>query len=85
MIIKLQRIISCKKKKKENLINKSSFNEKIRTIARKEDIKTLATKAELKAEEDKIVKLGIHDLSHFLDINYFVFKICLFINLYLLR
>ena len=35
-------------------------------LATKEEIKKLATKAELKAEQDKIVKLETHDLSYFL-------------------
>ena len=37
----------------------------------KEEIKTVATKAEFKAEEDKIVKLQTFDLSLFIGQSYF--------------
>ena len=37
------------------------MNEKIKTLATKEDIKTLATKAELKAEQYKIVKVQTYE------------------------
>ena len=46
-------------------------------------MKTLATKVELKAEQDKIVKLETHDLSYLLGkifLVMMVLKICLFIN-----
>ena len=50
--------------------------------------KLLNISKELKAEKDKIVKPETHDLSYFLD-NIFllmmVLKICLFINLHVLR
>ena len=36
----------------------------------KAKLKTLATKVELKAEQDKIVKLETHDLSYFLGKNF---------------
>ena len=49
---------------KEKLINESSLNKKIKTLARKEEIKTLATKAELKAVRNKLVKLKMDDLSY---------------------
>ena len=42
------------------------MDEKIKTLATKEELKTLPTKAELKTEQDKIVKLETHDLSYFL-------------------
>ena len=38
----------------KKIVNESGLNEKIKTLATKEEIKT---KAELKAEQDKIVKL----------------------------
>ena len=47
------------------------MNEKIKALATKEEINTLATKAELKAEQDKIVKLETHDLSYFVGENFF--------------
>ena len=47
------------------------MDEKIITLATIEEIKTLATKAVLKAEENKIVKLETHDLSYFLGKNVF--------------
>ena len=37
----------------------------------KEETNTLATKAELKAEQDKIVKLQTYDLSFFIGQRYF--------------
>ena len=48
------------------MVNESNLNDKI-----KEKIKTLATKAELKAEQDKIVKLQISDSSLFISKSYF--------------
>ena len=39
------------------------MNEKIKTLATKEEIKKLATKAESNAEQDKVVKLPAYDLS----------------------
>ena len=52
-------------------MNESNLNQKIKTLASKEEIKTLATKAELKAEQDKIVKLQTYDLSIFIGQSYF--------------
>ena len=49
---------------------------------------TLVTKAELKTEQDKTMKLQTYDLSYFLDKNLFVmmvFIIYLFINQHLIR
>ena len=48
------------------------MNEKIKTLATKEEIQKLAAKAELKAEQDKIVKLQTFDLSLFIGQNCFV-------------
>ena len=48
------------------MVNESNLNDKI-----KEKIKTLATKAELKTEQDKIVKLQIYDSSLFISKSYF--------------
>ena len=59
------------KKIRRKLINESSLNEKVKTLATKEEIKTLVTKTELKVEQDKIGKLGTHDSSYFLDENDF--------------
>ena len=44
-------------------MNESYLNEKRKILATKEEIKTLAAKAELKAEQYKIVKLQTYDLS----------------------
>ena len=46
------------------------MNEKIKTLATKEEAKTLVRKAELKEEKDKIVKLEMHDL-YFLGKSFF--------------
>ena len=59
------------KKIRRKLINESSLNEKVKTLATKEEIKALVTKTELKVEQDKIGKLGTHDSSYFLDKNDF--------------
>ena len=40
----------------------------------KEEIKKLATKEELKAEQDKIVKLQTYDLSHMTYLIKYVFQ-----------
>ena len=48
------------------------MNEKIKTLATKEEIKKLPTKAELKAKQDKIVKLQTYDLNLFICQGYFV-------------
>ena len=42
------------------------MNEKIETLATKEEIKKLPRKAESKAEHDKIVKLQTYNLSLFM-------------------
>ena len=48
------------------------MNEKIKTLATKEKVKKLATKAELKVEQDEIVRLQTYDLSLFIGQSYFV-------------
>ena len=55
----------------KRLVNESDLNEKIKTLATIEEIKTLARKAELKAEQDKIVKDQPYDLSLFIVQSYF--------------
>ena len=42
------------------------------TLTTKEEIKALATKAELKAQQDEIVKLQTYDLSLFISQTYLV-------------
>ena len=42
----------------KKLVNGSGLNEKIKTLATDEEIQTSATKAELKAQQDKIVKIS---------------------------
>ena len=49
----------------KKLVNGCCLNQKIKTLATKEEIKILAAKAELKAEQDKIVKLQTYDFSPF--------------------
>ena len=51
----------------KKLANEYDFNEKIKTLTTKEEIKALPGKAELKLEQDKIVKLETYDLSLFID------------------
>ena len=55
----------------KKLVIESEFHEKIRSLTTKEEIK-LATKAELEAEQYKIVKLQISDLSIFIGQSYFI-------------
>ena len=57
--------------KKDNLVNESGLNEKIKKLATKEEIKILATKAELKAGKDNFVKIQTLDLSYFCDKSHF--------------
>ena len=54
------------------LDNESGLNEKIKILATKKEIEKLAIKAELKVEQDKIVKFQTYDLSHFIGQSYFV-------------
>ena len=51
---------------KKKLVNEISLNERINTLARKKEIKKFATHTELKAEQDKMVKLQTYDLSLFI-------------------
>ena len=54
------------------LVNEFGLNEKVKTLATKEEKeKKLATKAELKVEQDKIVTRQIYDLSLFTGQSYF--------------
>ena len=47
------------------LVNQSGLNKMVKPLTKEAEIKKLATKAELKAEQDKIVKLQTYDLSLF--------------------
>ena len=58
-------MLNAKIKVKE-LVNKSDISEFKKNTYLNENIEILATKAELKAEQDKLIKLQIHDLSYFL-------------------
>ena len=48
------------------------MDEKIKTLATREELKTSATKTELKVEQDKIVKFQTSDLTLFIGQGYFV-------------
>ena len=63
-------ILHAKIKQKE-LVNKSHISNLVKNSDLNTNLSTLATKAELKAEQDKIVKLQTHDLSYFLGKNFF--------------
>ena len=70
-------------RKKKKLVNKSNVSDLVKNSDLNTKLATLGTKAELKAEQDKIVKLQIHSLSYFLGKNFYVmmvFRICLFIG-----
>ena len=45
------------------MVDEYDLNEKIKTLARKDEIKTSVTKVELKIGQDKIVKLQTYDLT----------------------
>ena len=51
---------------KKKLVNESELNEKIETLATKEEIKKLPRKAESKPEHDKKVKLQTYNVSLFM-------------------
>ena len=64
------------KTEEKKLVNKSDISGFI-----EKNTETLATKTELKAEEDKIVKLQTHNLSHFLcrnvlNLNHYIQRSC---------
>ena len=46
------------------------LNKKVEKVATKEEIKTLATKAELKAEQNEIIKFQKNDFTHFIGQSY---------------
>ena len=56
---------------KQEFVNKSDISNLVKNSDLHRKIETLATEAELKAQQDKIVKLQTHDLSYFLDNNFF--------------
>ena len=67
----------------KGFIEKSNISNLIKNSDLNTKLATLATKAELKAKQDKIVKLQTRDLSYFLGKIFLVmiiFKIWLFIN-----
>ena len=57
------------------MINESNISDLVRNSDLNTKFETLATKAELKADQDKIVELQTHDLSCFLDKNIFVMMV----------
>ena len=59
------------KRTRKKLINEYDLNEKRKALAVKGKIKTLARQAELKIEQDKIVKLQTYELSLFIGQSYF--------------
>ena len=52
--------------KEKELVDKSNISNLVKNSDLNIKLQTLATKAFLKAEQDKIVKLPMHDLSFFL-------------------
>ena len=57
--------------KEEELVHKSYISGFIDKLDLDKNIATLETKAELKAEQDKIVKLQTFDFSYFCGISHF--------------
>ena len=90
---KLTNDIRYAKVTEKKLVNESDFSEFINNSYLNEKIKTLATKVQqkveqLKAEQNKIVKLEMYELSYLVGkffLVMMVFKICLFINKHLIR
>ena len=76
------------KKKQKDLVSKSIISGIVKNFDLNIKLATLVTKAELKAEQDKTMKLQTYDLSYFRGKNLFVmivFIIYLFINQHLIR
>ena len=63
-------LLDAKTKEKE-LVDKSDISNLIRNSDLNKKLSTLGTKTELKAEQDKIVKLQAFDLSYFHGKSYF--------------
>ena len=59
------------KRKKKELVNKFDISNLVKNSDLNTKLATLATKAGLKAEQDKTVKLQTHELSYFLGKNFF--------------
>ena len=71
------------KVKQKELVDKSPISGFINNDDLDKKVATLATKAELKAEQEKIAKLETYDINYLLGKNFLVmmlFKICLFMN-----
>ena len=69
--------------KQKEFVNKSDISNPVKNSDLNTKLPSLATKPELKAEQDKIVKLQMHNLNYFLGKSYLVMtvlKICLFIS-----
>ena len=77
-----------KLKKKKKIVSKSNTSNLVNNFDLNKKLAILAIKSELKAEQDKMVKLQTYHLSYLLVITFFVmmvFKICLLIIQNLLR
>ena len=61
--------------KEKELVDKSNISNLVKNSDLNIKLKTLATKAFLKAEQDKIVKLQMHDLSFFLGKSFLVIMV----------
>ena len=59
------------KTNEKELLGKSNISNPVKNLDLIIRLKTLAAKADLKAEQDKIVKLQTHDLSYFFDKHFF--------------
>ena len=59
------------KTKEKELLGKSNISNPVKNLDLIIRLKTLAAKADLKAEQDKIVKLQTHDWSYFFDKHFF--------------
>ena len=76
------------KLKKKEIVSKSNTSNLVNNFDLNTKLAILAIKSELKAEQDKMVKLQTYHLSYLLVITFFVmmvFKICLLIIQNLLR
>ena len=84
MIIINLRMIYLRQRSNKKLVNQSNISNVAKNSNLSAKLATKhTTKAELKVEQDKIVKLQIHDLSYFLGKIFLViiiFRICLFFS-----
>ena len=74
--------------KQKILVNKCNISNLVKNYELTTKFETFATKTELKAEQDKRVKIQTHDLNYFLGktlLVMIILSICLFMSQHLVR